>query len=139
MVKMSEQIAENCDVLSVKYQCDTLSVVKLAEPIASNNKKIGAIFPEGTVVIKELRIPESKQSGYYTVRMSFSADHPASVWVDLVDQNDKRLWKSPVKRSPATFVKSFQSSDLEKLKVRRFDSGKFSVASEVFEVFWRAV
>ena len=136
---MSEKIAEYCDVLSVKHHCEILSVVKLAEPVASNNKPIAAVFPEGTVVIKELNIPEDKQSGYYTVRMSFSADHPAAVWVDLVDQNDKRLWKSAVKRSPATFVKSFQIGDLKKLKVRRFDSGKFSVTSEVFEVFWRAV
>jgi len=135
---MSEA-APNCDVLKVKFHCDTLSVLKLEEPVALNNEPISAVFPEGTVVIKELDIPGDKQSGHYTVRMSFSADYPASVWADLVDQNDKRLWKSAIKKSPATFVTSFTRSGLEKLKVRRFDSGKFSVTSEVFEVFWREV
>ena len=116
----------------------TLTPAELAEPIASNNKPTSAVFPEGTVVIKELNILEGKQSGYYTVIMSFTSEYPAAVWADLVDQDDKRIWKSAVKASPSTFKKSFHSSDLKKLKVRRFDSGKFTLTSEIFEVYWRA-
>jgi hypothetical protein len=50
-----EEIPANCDVLRIKYHCDTLSVIE--------------------------------------------------------------LWKSVVKTSPSTFIKSFHSSDLKKLKV----------------------
>ncbi|GAI15109.1 unnamed protein product [marine sediment metagenome] len=133
-----EEIPANCDVLYVKYHCDTLRVIELAEEaIAINNKPTSAVFPEGTVVIKELNIPKDKQYGYYTVRMSFTTEHPAAVWADLVDQHDKRIWKSAVKTSPATFIKSFHSGDLKRLKVRRFDSGKFSLTSVIFEVYWR--
>lgn len=133
-----EELPPNCDVLNVKYHCDTLSVIELEKAIAVNNKPVSAVHPEGTVVIKELRIPEGKQSGYYSVRMSFKTEHPAAVWADLVDQDDKRIWKSAVRRSPDTFVKSFSASELKKLKVRRFDSSSFDLTSEIFEVYWRS-
>lgn len=136
---MAEEELPNCDILKVNYHCDMLSVIELAEAIASNNKPVSAVFPEGTVVIKELSIPKDNQSGYYTVRMSFKTEHPAAVWADLVDQNNKRIWKSAVRRSPDTFIKSFHHSGLKKLKVRRFDSSKFDLTSEIFEVFWSGV
>jgi len=133
---MAEEAAVNCDVLGVRYPCDILSVRGWGIPIASDNTPVTATFPEGSVIIKELAIPSDNQSGYYTVVMSFKTDHPASVWADLVNQDGKQLWKSGIRRSPDRLVASFHAASLSTLKVRRFDSAKYDLTCETFEVFW---